>query len=159
MTTAGQTLADVLDNVVLIQKSIEITEPRGRKILDAVPYPLDMSKALPVTPMFLNFWTFDVEGRQIALGIETYTINMQLFHYLGSLTEVARELTAFHEQVLTKFGAYVTLNGAAANATLRGGQPTLGSQTRAGRTYLVLDYLLDVQLYNTRAYTALADLS
>ena len=158
MTTAQKTIADVLDNVVKIQKSIEITAPHGRKIVDALPYPLAMSRALPATPMFLNFWTFDTEGRHIALGIETYTITMQLFHYLADLSIAAEELTAFHEQVVTKFGSYVTLNGAATNATLRGAQPTLGSQTRAGREYLVLDYLLDVQLYNTRVYTALTDM-
>lgn len=144
-----------LDNLIVLQASVSITDPLSLSIKKAFAFVPPQSVILPDLPAWVNAWDLVREERHVGLRVLFYTVSMQLFVAEASLEQdrMARAASAFMEALVNKLDTDVTLGGQVAEASLRGASPTLAILERAGKGYIGLNLLLDLEIKEAKDFT------
>ena len=146
-------IRSALDNLIVIQAGLSITDPITESIAAAYKYVPPANVALPDTPCWTNEWTLNEVQRFVNLRIQTYTVHMQLFVLDADLDAAADIASAFHAKMVTALDADVSLGQTITQQSLRGGSPTLASLVRSNQAYIGLDLFLDLEMKEGATFT------
>ena len=146
------TFRAALTNLVLLQKSLRISEPRPLQMKNAYPYPPSSNVALDM-PSVMNTWTLVGIARHTTGGVlrHSYIVHSQVFCYDADQDQAADVATAFLQAYIDALYTDTTLHGTVKQVDLRGGNPTLVSLEWAGKSYRGLQ--LDLDLFFDEAVT------
>lgn len=156
-TAANQTIATALNKIGLICAKLAIQKPVGLKMARVYERPLPIKHSIDETPATILTWTMPNYRLGISVGFEAYVVNMRILH-VGvdeDLNAAAAIMNSFHEQVLTTFSEYLNLSQSVASFEIRMGAEGMGVVDYNNKAFIALDYFLDVQLLNDRAFAAL----
>lgn len=138
-----------LDALVTREAALTIAAPVAGTITKVYKYMPPQEITLE-TPCFTNGWRLvsHAMGHGRSSVIETYVVNAQLFIEDAELEVAADIATAFHVAFVDDIqDGDLTLGGAAKKYQFRdGGSASLVALQRAGRTYIGVDYFLEVLL-------------
>ena len=139
-------IRSALDRLIVIQAGLSITSPIDASIKKAYKYSPGSSVALPDVPAWTNEWSLNAVDRFVAFRVQTYTVHMQLFVLNADLDVAADIASSFAKEMIDALDADVSLGQTITQQTLRGGNPTLASLTRANLNYIGLDLFLDLEM-------------
>ncbi len=156
-TEATQKIATALKNIGLIAAKLAISDPVGLKMNRVYERPLPIKNTIDRTPATILTWTMPNYRLGVNLGVEGYVVNMRILHKGADddLDAAAAIMNSFHEQVLTTFSDYLDLSQSVASYEIRMGPEGMGVVDYGNLAYVALDYFLDIQLLNNRAFAAL----
>ena len=139
-----------LNALVVLEKSLVITDPVRVKIKEAFDAPPDIDQALGDTPCWINTYTllpveFTMDSG-ILSQIQRFDVRMQLFCYDASHRRASQMANAFLVALLRAWD--YSLNGTVSTAYLRGGTPTQVRLNHNQMGFPGLDLHADLELLN-----------
>jgi hypothetical protein len=149
-------IRSALDRIVVVQKSLVITQPIPAKILRAYKTIPSQATLAPDAPCFINSVIAFHEERLPSGGrTQHYTVRMQLLVEDADDDRAADIALAFHGALVNAFDTDVNqgLNGACTVQTLRSASVLLGVIDRGNRKYIGTDVLMEIVMSDARPLT------
>ncbi len=152
VTTFPYSSLDFMNRLWEIEEKLVITEPIGLAIAKVWHFMPDQRMSITDTPCVLNGFDFGSEDRRSSMGLEDYTVPIQILHSGADRNRVAEVLISFHDAFLTALGGDIQLGGSVTLQELEGASPTLGNVDYGGQIYLALQYALRIRVEKPRDY-------
>ncbi len=138
-----------MTQLVALESGLAISQPIAATVKRAYTYTPDRQSALPDTPCWINEWA--MPKVEMLMGNSNadqyYTVKSQLLVLDADLSRAADIATAFHVALVTAWEANVFLTNSVSLASLRGADPTLALLEWAGLSYVGLNVIWDLSLY------------
>ena len=151
VTTFQYTTLQFLARLYEIEERL-ISQPGDVRIEKVWHYIPDQSLSITDTPAILNGLNFEGEARHSALGIETYTVPIQIIHRGAERNLAADILIGFHDAFITALGGDLQLGGTVTIQEIAGANPTLGTVVYGNDVFIALQYRLSIRIEKARDY-------
>ena len=148
-------LRAILDQLVIVENAVEITDPITIVPADtrAYKYVPTQSSQLPELPAWFNTATLRQINRSSSLRRTMWDLQVTLLVYDADFDQAVDIAAALLDQFLNDLDSAVTLGGTVASTEIRGGAPTLQALQYGKRTLAGAEIHLDVQECDARSFS------